>query len=357
MRIDCFSINHQRRCKMTRRLVVIFVLAAFVLASAGLGYAAEFANPELILSAKQLKDKVDRPDWVVVDCRDLKDYAKGHIPGSISLGKRCKKALRDYTSRLFAPEKYETLLGKVGIGNDTHVVLYGEHENTDTVRDSAVAFWIFEYVGHKNVHVLNGGVDDWLKEGYPLTNEPTIKSAKTFKANPLASALATTDEIVQIAKGQKKGIQLIDSRSEKEHKGKDMRAIRAGHVPNTTINVSHKKTWDQVKDRESGKMKPNGYWSADTLESLFGDLDKNTRTIAYCQTGTRSAMTYFELRLLGFKEPANWDDSWRIYGSHPAMYPIDDEQWFNFAQIRKMNKKIKKLEDKVAELSGGEKEE
>ncbi|GAB4388972.1 MAG: sulfurtransferase [Thermodesulfovibrionales bacterium] len=338
---------------MRRKLAILLVLVAFVVASAGLGYSAEFANPDLILSAKQLKDKVDKPDWVVVDCRDLKDYAKGHIPGSISLGQRCKKALRDYTARLFEPDKYEKLLGKVGIGNDTHVVLYGEHEKTDTVRDSAVAFWIFEAMGHKKVHVLNGGIDDWINQGYPLSNEPTIKSAKNFKASPVASALATTAEAVQVAKGQKKGVQLIDSRSEDEHKGKDIRALRGGHIPNTTINVSHKETWDQVKDRESGKMKDNGYWSADRLESLFGKLDRAKRTIAYCQTGTRSAMTYFELRLMGFKDPANYDDSWIIYASHPDMYPVADEQWFDFARVRKLEKSLKKLEDKVAELSGG----
>ncbi len=44
---------------------------------------------------------VDKADWVVVDCRDLKEYAKGHIPGAISFGKECKKAMRDGTARVF----------------------------------------------------------------------------------------------------------------------------------------------------------------------------------------------------------------------------------------------------------------
>jgi thiosulfate/3-mercaptopyruvate sulfurtransferase len=342
---------------MRKRLVLLFVLTAFVLASAGLGYAAQWANPELIMSAKELKGKLNDPNWVIIDCNDLKDYAKGHIPGSISLGKRCKKALRDTTARLFSPDKYEKLLGKVGIGSNTHVVLYGEHEKTDTVRDSAVAFWIFEVLGHDKVHVLNGGIDAWLAEGYNVTNEPTILSPKTFKVNWVASRYAKTDEILQLAKGQKKGVQLIDSRTEKEHKGTQIRALRGGRIPySSQINVSHKETWDQVEDRETGKMKPNGYWSPEQLEKFFGKLDKNKRTIAYCQTGTRSAMTYFELRLLGFKDPANWDESWRVYASHPAYYPVEDEQWFDFNKVRKLEKKVKKLEEKIDELSGGKEE-
>ena len=57
--------------------------------------AAQWANPELLVSADELKKGMEQGNWVAVDCRDLKDYAKGHIPGAISFGKRCKKALRD----------------------------------------------------------------------------------------------------------------------------------------------------------------------------------------------------------------------------------------------------------------------
>ena len=131
-------------------------MGIFALAMTGTANAAQWANPELLLSAKQVKAQLNSADWLIVDCRDLDDYAIGHIPGAISFGKRCKKALRDKTSRVFRDStKYEKLLGKVGIGNDTHVVLYGEHIATDTVRDSAIAFWILEYLGHDKVHVLN----------------------------------------------------------------------------------------------------------------------------------------------------------------------------------------------------------
>ncbi len=334
---------------MSRKILTVVVLVMFTLTSFGIASAAGWANPELLFSAKQLKKNSSKSDWVVLDCRALKDYAKGHIPGAISLGKRCKKALRDSTSRAFSnPAKYENLFGKVGIGNDTHVVVYGEHAVTDTLKDTAVAFWVLEYVGHKGkTHFLNGGIDSWINAGYPIDNKPSILKAKTFKAKINHSAIATTDEILKIARGKSPNTQLIDSRTAKEHKGKDIRAVRGGHVPNTTINVSHKKTFDVSKDPATGKMKDNGFLSYDRVNGFFKDLDKNKRTIGYCQTGTRSTLTYLELRLLGFKNPANWDESWRVYGSHPAGFPIEDEQYFNFAAIKKMKKKIKKLEDAI----------
>jgi thiosulfate/3-mercaptopyruvate sulfurtransferase len=333
---------------MMKRLVIFLVMAAFMIASAGMSYAAEWANPELLFSAKQLKDNIDKPDWVALDCRQLKHYAKGHIPGAISIGKPCKKALRDKTSRVFRNlSKYEKLFGKVGIGNNTHVVVYGEHIKTDTMKDTTVAFWILEYLGHDKVHVLNGGIDAWINAGYKLTAKPTINPKTTFKAKPKHSVYATTDEIHDIAAGKKTGVQLIDSRTKNENVGADQRALRGGRVPNTSINVSHKKTFDQKKDLKTGKMIDNGFLSPDRVGSFFKDLDRNKRTIAYCQTGTRSTLTYLELRLLGFKDPANWDESWRVYGSHFNDYPVENEQWFDFNRIRKLEKKVKKLEGKL----------
>ena len=100
--------------------------------------------------------------------------------------------------------KYEKLLGKIGIGNDTHVVFYGEHKVTDTFKDAHVSFWLMEYLGHDNkVHVLNGGIDAWEKAGHKLTNTPTIKPEKTFKAKVVKNRYSSTEEVLQIAKGTK----------------------------------------------------------------------------------------------------------------------------------------------------------
>jgi len=327
------------------RIVSTTILALFFAGWAGVASASEWANPDLLVTPEVLKKNINALDWVAVDCRGLEDYAKGHIPGAISLGNRCKKALRDPTARVFQDvAKYERLFGKVGIGNDTHVVFY--HGDVKTLTDATVGFWVMEYLGKDKVHVLNGGLDAWRKAGNRLDNKPVRKSPTTFKVKVVSSRYASTGEIVDIAEGRTKDVQLIDSRTKKEFIGKDIRAIRGGHVPNVTMNKSHLDTTLQKKDKKTGKMKPTGYLDADQAHKVFGMLDKNKRTVAYCQTGTRSTLTYLQLRLLGFKDPANWDDSWRVYGS-TLMYPVAGEQWFNFA---KMNKEMRKLKKKVKEL-------
>jgi len=308
-------------------------------------HKSQWANPELLVSADELKKGMEKDNWVAVDCRDLKDYAKGHIPGAISFGKRCKKALRDATSRVFRDtSKYEKLFTKVGIGNDIHVVFY--YDGLGTLTDATTGFWIMEYLGHDKAHVLDGGIDAWRKAGYRLDNKPVKLREHPFKASVVPARYSSTDEVLEIARGEQSGTQLVDSRTAKEHKGKDIRAIRGGHIPNTTLQVSHLDTLPKVKNKKTGKDEAVAYFSHDPILDAFGSLDKNKRVVAHCQTGTRSTLTYLQMRLVGFKDPANWDDSWRVYGS-TLEFPVEDEQWYNFAGV---NKKIKKLEKQVKAL-------
>lgn len=342
---------------MQKKMRILLMAGVYLLLATGMAIAAEWANPNLLVTPDQVKENIDKSDWVVIDARDLKDYAKGHIPGAISLGKRVKKALRDPSARVFSDvSKYEKLLGKAGIDNSTHVVFY--HGDIKTLTDASVGFWVMEYLGHDKVHFMDGGLEAWRNAGNRLEKDPTIKEPKTFKANIVASRLATTNEILEIATGSVAGAQLIDSRSKKEHNGQDMRAIRGGHIPNTTINVSHKDTMLKELDKKTEKMEATGFIDADTLQEKFGSLDKNKRTIGYCQTGTRSTLTYLQLRLLGFKNPANWDDSWRVYASDLyANRPVEapnGQQWYNFdgvnKDIKKLKKQVKELEEALAKL-------
>lgn len=324
-------------------LVGLLVISINTIAFAG------WANSQLLVTPENVEENISKPNWVVVDCRPLHDYIKGHIPGAISFGDKCDKALRDETERAYRDiSRYENFLGKVGISNDSHVVFY--HDNQWTLLDASVAFWILEYLGHDKVYILDGGVDAWRKAGKRLSNKPTRKKPTVFKASPVVSRYATSAEMSQVGKGELTGVQLIDSRTETEHDGTETHALRGGHIPNTTINVSHETTLATKKDNKTGNMIVTEYLDADVVAEKFAGLDKNKRTVAYCHTGTRASMTYLQLRLLGFKEPANYDESWRVYGSNIS-FPVENEQWFDFWnaqwQIGDLQRRIAELEKQL----------
>lgn len=298
---------------------------------------AEYANPGLLAEVSAVAENAAKPDWVIIDCRDDKAYAAGHIPGAITLGGACGKVLRDATYREKKTEALEELLGNAGVSMEKQVVLYADAK---LITSTSVAFWILEHLGHDKVHVLNGGIEAWGDAGKPLETIEKKLSPVSFKAKVVKGRLATTDEMVRIGKGEMKGVNVIDSRTETEHKGSDIRALRGGHIPNTTLNVSHVKTYD---------VQTGTIHSMDDLESIFGTLDKDKRTIAYCQTGTRSTLIYLELRLMGFKEPANYDDSWIIYGSN-VEYPVANENWYDFVKVNDTIKAVDELKKAVEEL-------
>lgn len=332
---------------MRKRFVSGLVSSILFLAFIGVAGAAQWANPDLLVTPETIEKNISKPDWVVVDCRKLEDYAKGHIPGAISLGRECKKALRDGTSRIFKDlSRYEKLLGKAGISNATHVVLYSDVKNKH-MEDAFIAFWILEYLGHDKAHVLNGGLDAWTKAGHKLDTHPTMKQPSTFKSAVVKSRLATTDEVLQIAKGQKKGVQLIDARTKAEFEGDDVRALRGGRIPHANLNVSHIDTFDKVKDPKTGKDVPTAFLSPDAVAKAYESLNKNERAVAYCQTGSRSTYTYMQLRLLGFKDPANYDDSWIVWGSNFRNYPVENEQWIDLSRIKALEDDVKKLKEKL----------
>lgn len=298
-----------------------------------------WANPNLLMTIDEVERAADKPDWVILDCRDKKSYDAGHIPGAVTLGGACRYILRDGTERIKPATAMEKMLGDIGISNDKHIVVYSDAEGFDL---ATTGFWILEYLGHDKVYFLDGGITAWKKAEKPVSKDLKKLPPASFKAKVVSSRLATTEEILKVVKEEITGSQLIDSRSKKEHTGEDVRSLRGGRIPKTTINIPH----DITYDKKSGKLFPE-----EQLSLMYKHLNKDKRTIAYCQTGARSTTNYLELRLLGFKDPAVYDDSWVVYGNsiYPP-YPIEDEQWINLDSIGKMKKAMDKMAKEMIEL-------
>ncbi len=297
-------------------------LAVALLSLDPAAHAAEYANPRLLVEPAEVEKNAKT--WIVLDCRDvrstveaktnraLKGYADGHIPGAVTLGGDCSKVLREKeTSTVFTdPKKYADILGRAGIGRNRTVVVYGD---LPRITHAAVGFWILEWLGQKDVRFLNGGIEAWVAAGKELVATEKAAAPASYESAVAHARIATTEEVLEIAKGKKGGAQLVDSRTPAEHAGTDVRAKRGGHIPNTRVNVSHV----EIFDAATGRLKP-----MPALEALYGGLDKRSRVIAYCQTGTRSALAYLAFRVMGFKDPSNYDDSWIIWGNRDDL-PVE----------------------------------
>ena len=152
-----------------------------------------FSNPQLLMSPQDLKKRLGEPSLCLVDTRATHEYATGHIPGAIHLD-FFNISLADTRRKVF--DAFMSMMGYLmfsrGISFDKTVVFY---ENIAGMR-AARGFWFCEYLGLKDVRVLDDGLAAWTKAGYPVTTECTAPERGSMKtaapARPLAPSTAST---------------------------------------------------------------------------------------------------------------------------------------------------------------------
>jgi thiosulfate/3-mercaptopyruvate sulfurtransferase len=337
------KMKTERRTTMRKILLTKFVIS-ILLSVFSLAYAAEYKNPELLVDVETLKKIKDRPDVVILDTRDKALYDKGHIPRAINLGAPASKVLRDQAFRVKKVAALEKILGNAGIDNNKHMVIYG----SSTIKEfppqpaeygTAVPFFILEYLGHKKVSVLNGGIEAWTKAGNPIeTNENKLPQT-TYKADVQKQTLVTTTEMIELVKKKYPKTVHIDVRIPEIYHGEIINGFRGGHIPGA-INIERTQNYD----RDTG-----GFLRADQLAELYKGIPKNKRIVVSCYSGTGAAHSYIALRLLGY-DVAVYDDSWLVWGNN-ANLPAEEEVPLDFfaliQRVQGLEKQVKELREQM----------
>jgi thiosulfate/3-mercaptopyruvate sulfurtransferase len=271
--------------------------------------ANEYAKPVLV-TTEWLARHLNDPTLVVAEVDENPDvYDEGHIPGAVKL--HWREHLQDPVERdLVEKDDFERLMGSLGIGNETTLVLYGDKNNWF----AAYAYWYLKIYGHEDVRILDGGRQKWLDENRELTADPPQIEPATYSAKERDESIRTYRDAVLAKLGADEHA-LIDVRSPQEYAGdlvappgyEQEGAQRGGHIP-TAASIP----WAQAV-RDDGTFK-----SADELRALYaakGVSDEKAVT-AYCRIGERSAHTWFVLReLLGYRDVKNYDGSWTEWGN------------------------------------------
>ena len=128
---------------------------------------ADYAHPEVLVTTDWVAEHQNDPKVRIMDVsEDVLLYETGHIPGAVKidwLGDLWDDTIREFIQ----PEELAELFGRLGVSNDTTIVLYGDKNNWW----ASYAFWFFRYSGHDNLKLMNGGRAKWTAENRPLTTE------------------------------------------------------------------------------------------------------------------------------------------------------------------------------------------
>jgi thiosulfate/3-mercaptopyruvate sulfurtransferase len=276
-----------------------------------------YAYPEKLVETEWVAEHLKDPNVRIVESdEDVLLYDIGHVPGAVKIDwvtDLQDQTVRDYIDR----PRFEQLLSKAGISNDTQVVFYGDKNNWW----ATYALWVFQLFGHTNSVIMNGGRQKWIDEGRELSKDVPSYPPTQYHAQE------RDDETIRAFKEDvldhiNKKLPLVDVRSPQEYSGELLHmpgspqegALRGGHIPGAKSIP-----WAKAA-RENGTFK-----SPEELKQLYEPqgVTANKDIIAYCRIGERSSHTWFVLTyLLGYPHVRNYDGSWTEWGNLVAA-PIE----------------------------------
>lgn len=271
--------------------------------------AVTFANSELLVSTSELAANMDNANQVIIDTRSSSAYSSsGHIRNAVNLppGSFDRGGSGIDSKILKSPEEIAAILGNAGITADTKIIICGQNVDSNAGR----VFWLLEHLGARNVQLLDGGYDKWVRDGYPtVTTVPTVTAA-TFVPAVDNSRLATKADV--LANYNNAGYAIVDSRDATDPTGLKTGAnlpYDAGHIPNA-INIL---TGDFLNADNTVKSPADLRHLLDSKGITAGKT-----VITHCYVGYRSGQEYFIFRLMGY-DVSNYDGSWTEWNSDPSL--------------------------------------
>src|SRR5437588_13084279 len=109
----------------------------------------ETKSQTALVTTEDVAARLSDPSLKVLEVdENTNAYGEGHIPGA--LGVNWRDDLQDPIRRDFiGPPAFAALMDRLGVGNDTEVILYGGNNNWF----AACAYWYFKYYGHDRVRL------------------------------------------------------------------------------------------------------------------------------------------------------------------------------------------------------------
>ena len=210
--------------------------------------------------------------------------------------------------KLLSKENYQQIFSKLGITDESEVLVYGFTMPEQGVGDEARVLYTFSYVGFDNVKFIDGGFKQVEKLGFNKNYEPSsdridVSDVVRSEAPQNDKAIYTEELLSKIGNPD---VQIIDTRLEVEYNGRVIYGEnKAGHIPGA-ISLPFNSLVDS-----NGFLK-----SREALEKYVTDkgLDKNKLQVTYCTTGVRASYVAVILEELGFKV-RNYEPSFARYAN------------------------------------------
>lgn len=279
----------------TREIIVASLATMAVVAGTITVRATEYPNGHLLISAEALAEPApNEQPRVIVDVRPAESFAEGHIPGALQLDPNAVvETAAPVDGELRSVDEITAMIGAMGIDAETEIVLYDDKAGFHAAR----MFWVLEYLGHRKVRMLNGGLAAWTAAGGALAaGDAARPTPRRFAPALSPRRFASADWIME--RRDDAAVRVIDVRPEK--------LFAKGHIP-WAISIPWKRNL-----AEDGMMRPAGELRAMyEAEGIRWDDD----VVVHCQNGLASSHSYVALRVLGHPSVRTYHRSWAEWGT------------------------------------------
>jgi thiosulfate/3-mercaptopyruvate sulfurtransferase len=266
-----------------------------------------------LISAHELLDHYNDPDWVIVDCRfyfddtelGRREYLEAHIPGAVYAHLNddlSSPHVPGVTGRhpLPAVEDLAWTFSNWGIGPGTQVVAY-DGWPASSGACAARLWWCLRWLGHDTVAVLDGGWQYWQLAGGASKAGAESRQPREFKPRVRPELVAGLEEVNQLHLDP--SYRLFDSRSADRYRGENETIDPvAGRIPGA-LNAPYAENITS-----EGLFRP-----VDDLRRRFeGILSKipAEKTVFYCGSGVTAAVNLLALSHAGLGDGRLYAGSW-----------------------------------------------
>jgi thiosulfate/3-mercaptopyruvate sulfurtransferase len=256
-----------------------------------------------VVDAAWLAEHLGEADLVVGDVRGPNAHIRGHIPGSRPLVLGSPPPGADEAAVQELAKEVALRLRRHGITGDERLVLVDRGDGMGTMPAAQLA----ELAGHPRVATLLGGLAAWT--GELATGAIELEPVRESSLQPNVRAFPTRQEL--LSRLDDATLTILDVRRPEEYTGKAGSACdpRQGHIP----GAKHL----EVSELFAGPGEPA---TPEQIRALVG-LPEGAEIVAYCHSGSRSAIATLALRSAGY-DARNYSGSWHEWSRH-AELPLE----------------------------------
>ncbi|MFZ1427075.1 MAG: 3-mercaptopyruvate sulfurtransferase [Geminicoccaceae bacterium] len=269
--------------------------------------------PEALVTTEWLQTHLDSPDVRVIDAtwflptieRNARaEYEACHIPGAVffDLDEVCEP--KDLHPHMVpSPARFSSRVRQLGLGDGVRIIVY----DNNRFFASARVWWMFRYMGHVDVWVLDGGLGRWQAEGRPVNDFAKATKSREFTVRQNSLIYRELDQMRANLTTRRE--QVVDARSAGRFHAREPEpraGLRSGHIPGAR-NLHY---IELVAD--DGTLKPEP-----ELRRIFATagVDLTQPLVTTCGSGVSAALINLALFKLGVHNAALYDGSWAEWGA------------------------------------------